>query len=113
MNIKELAIRGLLQQHGKEHLWETCEDLIRDLVELGEEFACDHESSPAYEKDDGSLSEEILDEIRKHTIKLPPFNPYDYWNRPIGDKSCTPIKNPYQIGDFPDVICDNGEVNVQ
>lgn len=35
MDIKELAIRGLLQKHGKGHLWRTCEDLMRDLVELG------------------------------------------------------------------------------
>lgn len=70
MNIKELAIRGLLEKHGKSHLYQTCPELIDELVQLGEELA--------------PRSKHVR--IGDQEVKTTPYVPHrDVWNTPIGD----------------------------
>lgn len=78
MNIKELAIQGLLQKHGKAHLYETCPELINELVELGGEL--------------GSTQKHYLG-----PITTTPHIPHDFWNRQLRD-----FPNPMVV------TCDNG-----
>lgn len=95
MNIKELAIRGLLQKYGYSHMYNKCPELINELVQLGEELAPRGKTV----------------EVGDHKVTTFPWNPNDIWDRHIGKNLFKPGEPPYRIGTPLDITystTDNG-----